>query len=382
MKIYFFLVPFLLLMNDLLGQTWLKTTAAKGDGVLTLLSKYRLDEYDCSLNQFYKINKLKKNTALKAGKSYFVPVETKKLNKKTIKESISCTDTQAEQIESYNRKMYVGGMRDNDYKDSKTLWVPYGILNCEPKFPKVSDERTFAVLGKDDKTVKLKDKKLAGGVYYLIAGHGGPDPGAMGKENKKTLCEDEYSYDVTLRLGKNLMEHGATVVFVVKDPNDGIRGGEHLKPDSDEVTFNNDKMPVNQKARLTQRTDIINDLFPFYKKKGYTYQRVIEIHVDSRSKKERIDLFFYHHSSSVVGWQTANIMHNIMECRYAQCRKTGDYDGSVQARDLHTLRESKVPAVFVELGNIQNKADRRRIMLESNRRLLAEWLCEGLLEDR
>ena len=42
------------------------------------------------------------------------------------------------------------------------------------------------------------------------------------------------------------------------------------------------------------------------------------------------------------------------------------------------LREVEAPTVYIELANIRNKADQQRIVLSSNRELLADWLFDGL----
>ena len=69
----------------------------------------------------------------------------------------------------------------------------------------------------------LYSTRLRGRVYYIVGGHGGPDPVAVGVCYGKSLCEDEYAYDITLRTARNLMTHGATVYIITRDPNDGIR---------------------------------------------------------------------------------------------------------------------------------------------------------------
>jgi N-acetylmuramoyl-L-alanine amidase len=42
----------------------------------------------------------------------------------------------------------------------------------------------------------------------------------------------------------------------------------------------------------------------------------------------------------------------------------------------------KPPAVYIELGNIRNGFDQQRIVLGSNRGALANWLLEGLLQQK
>ena len=71
--------------------------------------------------------------------------------------------------------------------------------------------------------VEISSNELDGAVYYLMAGHGGPDPGAVGNYNNRMLTEDEYAYDVTLRLARKLIEKGALVYMITRDKDDAIR---------------------------------------------------------------------------------------------------------------------------------------------------------------
>lgn len=132
----------------------------------------------------------------------------------------------------------------------------------------------------------------------MVSGHGGPDPGAMGVYAGKTISEDEYAYDITLRLAKELLAHGAMVYIIIQDENDGIRDERILEIDHDEVAYLGKTIPLNQVARLKQRVEIVNDL---YKSNKGKYQRLIVTHVDSRSVSQNIDVFFYHHEHSKNG---------------------------------------------------------------------------------
>ena len=62
---------------------------------------------------------------------------------------------------------------------------------------------TEPLFGKSLKNVAIKSQELAGACFYLVSGHGGPDPGAVSKVGGVTLHEDEYAYDITLRLARN-----------------------------------------------------------------------------------------------------------------------------------------------------------------------------------
>ncbi|MBN8822307.1 MAG: N-acetylmuramoyl-L-alanine amidase [Spirosoma sp.] len=227
--------------------------------------------------------------------------------------------------------------------------------------------------------VTVKDQTLGGAVYYLASGHGGPDPGAIGQYGKYALAEDEYAYDVTIRLARNLMEHGATVYMMVRDLNDGIRDGSVLKLDHDEVAYPNQPIPLNQTLRLRQCTDAVNRLHSKHKER---YQRFVTIHVDSRSEGQNIDVFFYHHENSNVGKQLAKHIHKSFKSGYKRSQPGRSYLGTVSDRSsLYVVRNSHPPTVFIELGNIRNDKDQRRFLLADNRQALANWICTGLQTD-
>ena len=222
-------------------------------------------------------------------------------------------------------------------------------------------------------------KPLGGTVFYLASGHGGPDPGAIGKFGRALLPEDEYAYDVTVRLSELLKQQGATVFMLVRDPNDGIRNDAILKLDRDEVAYPRQRIPLNQTARLNQITTAVNKLYARHKT---AYQRFITIHVDSRSQGQTIDVFFYHHSSSSIGKRLAKHIHQRFKKNYERHQPNRPYSGSVSTRnELYVVKNSLPPTVFIELGNIQNRLDQRRFLLAANRLALANWMVQGIIDD-
>ncbi len=235
------------------------------------------------------------------------------------------------------------------------------------------------IFGSQYSRVRILDRTMRGAVFYLSAGHGGPDPGALGRYGPHRLAEDEYAYDVTLRLARVLMEHGATVYLLVQDPNDGIRDASILKIDHDEVTFPHQRIPLSQLGRLQQRVVQANKLYARHKG---AYQRLLALHVDSRSKGENIDVFFYHHARSAAGLRLAKNIHRVFTARYRRAQPNRSYSGNVSPRSsLYVVRNSHAPAVFMELGNIQNARDQQRFLLADNRQALANWIYEGLRAD-
>jgi len=383
----------------------LHTVKAKsGDGVYSLLRRYHLSSYACNIERFYEINKLDKKAPLISGKKYKLPVAIHKYNGKSIRSTINIDDWEtAVQIQQYNEAIYKLGVRKTHYRNSKILWVPYHLIECRPSTSKVliNDEKIVAtkekekekkskkkkgvktdeLFGSEYEDYKIIDNQLKNEVYYVVSGHGGPDPGAccsavIGNKDA-TMCEDEYAYDVALRLARNLKQHGATVHMIIQDT-DGIRDGEHLECDKDEKCMGEHKIPLNQKKRLHQRAAAINRLHKKYKKKGYKKQKAIMIHIDSRSESKSQDVFFYHWGKSKTSKKLAYDLQSTFKAKYARYQKNRGYHGYVSERGLYMLRNTAPPAVFVELANIRNINDHKRLLYKSNRQALANWLFEGM----
>jgi N-acetylmuramoyl-L-alanine amidase len=234
------------------------------------------------------------------------------------------------------------------------------------------------IFGSKYANVEIKSNELKGAVYYLKSGHGGPDPGAMGNYQGNVVCEDEYAYDVTLRLARNLMERGATVYLITIDKNDGIRDVSFLKADKDEVCYPNLTIPLNHVKRLQQRVDAVNKL---YSKNKNSFQRFISIHVDSRSKGENIDIFFYHDAKSKTGKKAAITLQKTFHAKYNEHQPGRGYQGTVSARNLYVLKNTYPAGVYIELANMNHQRDIKRLIIADNRQAVANWLADGLVTD-
>ena len=237
-------------------------------------------------------------------------------------------------------------------------------------------ERLF---GKKLDDVQVISNRLQGACFYVVSGHGGPDPGAIGKIGKVELHEDEYAYDVALRLARNLMQEGAEVRIIIQDAKDGIRDDRYLS-NSKRETCMGDAIPLNQVARLQQRCTKINELYRKDRQK-YKYCRAIFLHVDTRSKSAQTDVFFYHAPKSVAGKKLAVTMKDTFESKYDKHQPNRGFEGTVSSRNLYVLLQAAPVSVFVELGNIQNTFDQRRFVISSNRQALAKWMTEGFIAD-
>lgn len=384
-------------------KVYLNVPAQPGDLVEDLLKRYGLHDFGCNLEHFFKINSLKENARLKTGTSYKLPVEVITYNGKSIRSTLNISDWKvAKRIETYNKFALNEGLRPDNFIETKRLWVPWHELNCPEKSeaagtvavasvkvpaknlvgekPLGKGSRIFPIFGKKYQHTPLASQKLKGKVFYIVSGHGGPDSGAQGKRVGRTLCEDEYAYDVSLRLLRLLLSHGAAAYMIVRDPNDGIRDTELLLCDQDEKVWGDLAIPLEQKARLQQRCDIINNFTTQNAKAGATDQTLVEIHVDSRTRDTKTDVFFYYRPESEPSRKLALRIHQTFLQKYLKKRSQRGYNGSVTPRYLYMLKETTTPkAVYIELGNIRNDWDQQRLVLKNNRQAVANWLCEALM---
>ncbi len=386
------------------SKTFVNVPALSGDNVPKLLQRYGLYEFDCNISQFFKINGLREDYRLRPGAAYKLPVMIVKYNGKSIRSSVNIKDWQtAKRIEAYNTFAVNQGLRADDFRSTRQLWVPWHELHCanagEATVAVVDNarrslvenmeenlagkgKRIFPIFGKAYENTPLLDRKLKGKVFYIVSGHGGPDSGAQGKRGGHTLCEDEYAYDVALRLLRLLISHGATAYMIVRDGNDGIRDEECLRCDQDETVWGDRKIPRPQKERLQQRTDLINNLTERNAKAGITDQTLIEIHVDSRSHDTKTDVFFYFRPGSSISQQLALRFHKMFTQKYMRTRGQGGYHGTVTSRSLFMLNQTVTPkAVYIELANIRNDWDQQRLVLKNNRQAVANWLSQVLLSN-
>lgn len=401
--------------NSIFAQEYLEVQPQKGDGIYSLLKRYHLPNDSYYYNTFLELNKknLTPKNELIQDRKYKIPIILLLFDGTTIRSSLGITDyNHAKLIQDYNNLMLSKKLRTQSFKQDNILWVPIHLLN-EPnnkeikpkiipetkidenqdtnkkvpsieKLKKINENKVIKGLntklfGPKYRTVEKLSNRLVGYVYYLDPGHGGPDPGAIGYREGNELTEDEYAYDITIRLAHRLMQHGATVFMAVIDSTDGIRNDKYLKNNYNEYFGDGRSITGDAKERLQGRIDYINTM---KRKLPEDYkQRLIAIHVDSRDTSQRIDVFFYYNPGDEKGKKYAENIMEMLSMKYDKAQPGRGYTGNVSERNLFMLRNSPVLSIYIELGNIQNYKDQQRFISPTNRQAIANWLCDGILHN-
>lgn len=399
----------------LFSQDFLEVKPLSGEGIYSLLKRYSLPVDSSYFTKFVELNKknLTAKNDLIQDRNYKLPVMLLLFDGTTIRSSLGISDyNQAKKIQDYNNLMLDRKLRVKSFKQDNILWVPFHLIDerfsydkknveieeskqnvivdtpqrTDPieKLKKINENKAVRgfnpiFFGRNYQKIEKLSNRLSGFVYYLDPGHGGIDPGAIGYREGNELTEDEYAYDITLRLARRLIQHGATVFMAIIDSTDGIRDDKYLKNNTNEYFGDGRVITGDAKERLQGRIDFINST---KRKIPEDYrQRLIVIHVDSRDTSQRIDVFFYYNPGDDKGRIYAENIMEMLSLKYEKAQPGRGYSGNVSERNLFMLRNSPVLSVYIELGNIQNFKDQLRFINPINRQAIANWLCDGILHN-
>jgi N-acetylmuramoyl-L-alanine amidase len=167
--------------------------------------------------------------------------------------------------------------------------------------------------------------------YIVIdAGHGGNDKGVV--------YDNFTEKDISLNIAKEIQK-----LNKAQDRYEVV------------LTRDNDSYPT-----LSERTEQINKLNP---------EMVISLHVNGSSQKES------NSQGTEIYVQNSEVSKKLAEkiSQKLNARK-------IEERNLHILRETKAPAVLVELGFINNTTDRNYITSEKGQKEIAQKFVEVINE--
>lgn len=172
-------------------------------------------------------------------------------------------------------------------------------------------------------------------LIIVDAGHGGSDPGAVNG--------GLYEKAATLAVSKMLREELQTRGFDVKMTRD-----------------------VDKDLSLAERCRIAN---------ATNAALFVSIHCNSAASREAIGIETYHATtcSETAKLCAANVQTSLIA-------DTGARDRGVKSAAYYVLKNTKAPAILVEVGFISNQEEKLKLFKSSYQRNLALAIADGVLD--
>ncbi len=216
------------------------------------------------------------------------------------------------------------------------------------------------------------------GKIVIDAGHGGKDPGAIGRSG---LREKEVTLDIAKRLSALLNASGVETVMV--------RSTDKFVPLEERVRITNRSgasLFVSIHANANHARSLRGFEVYYLAPKVSDAERAMS---SARSEKLEIDGSFYGNPSMALKALLWDMIHvyNRAEARVLSdslCKITGcSLDTKirgVKSANFHVLRGSSIPAVLVEVGFLSNPAEEARLKDGYYREKLARSIFDGILD--
>ena len=230
-----------------------------------------------------------------------------------------------------------------------------------------------------------RSQTLRGWRIVLDPGHGGRDPGAIvsnldGNNSSVYVVEDEFVYDIALRLYQKLRLAGAEVEMTVISPNHLIRENnpssrtfvhEQNEVYNDESANRRNSLSVRPGLHnIAQRVKIANR---FFARRGKTL--FISLHADNSPNRPKGPLVIYWSRRGKIDSRSRSFAR-IME----RALDLPDVPAQIGGRNLAVLRGNLAQAeILVEIRNVHDKGEAWALRSHNRRNADADRILRGIL---
>lgn len=259
-----------------------------------------------------------------------------------------------------------------------------------PIGPWKSYQRAIALFEEFDRRIDQVGRlshALEGWTIVIDPGHGGSDPGTIVRANAGEgaslyVVEDEYVYDIALRMYVLLRLHGADVTLTLLSPNHLMR---HNQPATD--TFVHEANEVFNSRTINRRN--ASSSWPKGGRTALGHRRSVAAHAFGEADKGRRVFISLHADNSAkspeavtVFYQEKNRRIDTDSRRFAKALLPAMGAGSrARGRNLGVLRGNAADvAVLVEIRNLAYPSQAWALRYEKLRQRDAEKMVKGMLD--
>jgi len=185
-------------------------------------------------------------------------------------------------------------------------------------------------------------------VVFIDAGHGGRDPGAVGRQGKN---EDRINLEISLRL-KRLVEEGGGIAILTRDDDYGL-----YSPDA-----------PNKKRDDLQKRKAIAD------QSGSCVNIIIHLNSFPQTKYYGAQTFYHR------GCEESREFAMILQGELRRILDESNYRQPKADDDIYLLKDNKAPTVLVECGFLSNPREELLLNEDEYQEKIAWALYTGTLK--
>lgn len=188
-------------------------------------------------------------------------------------------------------------------------------------------------------------------IIVIDPGHGGVDPGAVGKGG---VLESKVNLELSLKL-KSLLEQSGAVVIMTREDDKGL------------YTKESNTLREKKREDLKNRRKILED---------FEAELFISIHMNSFTNSRFYGAQTFFNKGSIEGEKLADKVQS----EFRQNLDKNNLRTPVARDNIYILKETNIPAILVEAGFLSNLTEEKLLQKEKYQEKVAWSIFSGIIK--